>query len=131
LREEKHYDRLGTVGYCAGGSAAIALASKALVDTAVIVHPGMFSMDEIKAIKIPTAWACAEDDMIFGVKKRTETEAVFTARKGKDDYVEYEFVDYKGTVHGYGARPNLGIPVVKEAFENTVSQTENWFKKTL
>lgn len=38
----------------------------------------------------------SSDDMTFGPKLRQDAEAVFAARKGKDDFVDYEFRDYKG-----------------------------------
>ena len=93
--------------------------------------------------------------MTFGPNVRANTEAIFAARKDKSDFVDYEFHDYKGTelgfnriynifrltdtlcflrkgtVHGFAARPNLGIPEVKEAFENAFSTTVQWFKKYL
>ena len=86
--------------------------------------------------------------MSFGPDLRNKAEAVFAERKGKDNFIEYEFVDYKGssrrplrlevilslltgTVHGFAARPNLSIPVIKESFEKVTTQIVQWFKKTL
>ena len=31
-----------------------------LVNSIVICHPGAFTIDQVKAIKVPTAWVCAE-----------------------------------------------------------------------
>jgi hypothetical protein len=36
------------------------------------------------------------EDMTFPTKSRLAAEADFASRKGKDDFVEYEFKDYKG-----------------------------------
>lgn len=36
-----------------------------------------------------------------------------------------------GTAHGFGARPNLELPEVKEAHEKAFQQTVDWFAKTL
>ena len=97
LRAAKGYARVGGVGYCYGGMLGVRLgADAALLDSVVICHPGSITPEQIKAIKIPTAWACAEDDMSFGPPLRKEAEAIFRAREGKEDYVESEFVDYKG-----------------------------------
>jgi len=117
VKAEKKYERLGAVGYCMGGAATIRLASAGLVDTVVVAHPGLCNITEIKAMKIPSAFVCAEEDSSFGPALRNEAEAVFAERKGKDNFLEYEFVDYKGTVHGFAARPNLALPAIKEAFE--------------
>lgn len=85
--------------------------------------------------------------MTFKPPLRNQAEAVFAARKEKEDYVDYEFKDYKGkltsgyndssahlfvgTVHGFAARPNLGIPEVYDAYKAALDQTVAWFQKTL
>jgi len=130
LREEKKYDKIGAIGYCFGGSCAIRLGSSDLVNSIVVCHPGPCTVGQIKAIKVPAAWACAEEDEYFGKKLRLKAESVFSERKGKD-VIEYQFTDYKGTAHGFAARPNLSIPEVKEAFEKSLDQAVEWFNKTL
>jgi carboxymethylenebutenolidase len=129
LKAENKYDKIGAVGYCFGGATAIRLGSKDWVDSIVICHPGNISDDHIKAIKIPASWVCAESDFTFPTKQRLRAEAEFASRT--TNKVEYEFVDYKGTAHGFAIRPSLHIPKIKEAFERAVDQTVNWFEKTL
>ncbi|TDL22123.1 dienelactone hydrolase endo-1-3,1,4-beta-D-glucanase [Rickenella mellea] len=131
LQEERKYEKLGAVGYCFGGAAAVRLGSKGLFNSIVVCHPSIISKAEISAINIPTSWVCAEEDFTFGTMLRNEAEALFAARKDKRDYVDYEFREYKGVVHGFAIRPNLGIPFIKQAFEGSFDQTVQWFKKTL
>ncbi len=91
--------------------------------------------------------------MIFTKALRLQAEAEFSGRTGKDNFVDYEFKEYKGTpsllylvsytfsdlndsctigtVHGFAARPNLDYPEVKEGFEGALRQTVEWFRKTL
>jgi carboxymethylenebutenolidase len=93
--------------------------------------------------------------MSFKTPYRKECEAELASRKGKDNFVEYEFKDYpgaftlsylfhssavelttslpllSGTTHGFAARPNLEYPEVKAGFEGAFTQTVEWFKKTL
>lgn len=94
---------------------AIRLGSTGTFDSVVIAHPGLVKMKEIKEIKVPAAWVCAEgkhfgvliwlrscssllaEDGPFPKAVRDEAEAVFAARKDKADYVDYEFRDYEGT----------------------------------
>lgn len=91
---------------------AVRLGSTDLFDSLVIAHPGNPTIEQIKAIKKPASWACAEgvpsfsgieyvltrsaEDMGFKKPLRDEAEATFAARKDKPDYVDYEFKDYKG-----------------------------------
>ena len=60
LKEKKGYKKIGAVGYCFGGSACIRLASTGLIDGSVICHPGPFSLSQVRAIRIPVSWVCAE-----------------------------------------------------------------------
>ena len=71
------------------------------------------------------------DDFAFKKPLRDEAEASFAARRGKPEFVEYEFRDYKGTCHGFAARPNLIIPEVVKGYEGALEQTVTWFKKML
>jgi hypothetical protein len=39
------------------------------------------------------------EDMCFGLAIRNKAEALLAAREGKDSFVDYEFVDYKGSCY--------------------------------
>ncbi|KZV76148.1 dienelactone hydrolase endo-1-3,1,4-beta-D-glucanase [Peniophora sp. CONT] len=132
LRAEKNYTRIGAVGYCYGGTVGVGLGkSPQLVDTLVIAHPGEIKMEDVKLMKVPTSWACAEEDSGFKPHLRNGAEAVFKQREGKEDFVPYEFKDWKGCAHGFAIRPNQSIPEVKAGYEGALAQTVDWFKKTL
>ncbi|KAI0044409.1 dienelactone hydrolase endo-1-3,1,4-beta-D-glucanase [Auriscalpium vulgare] len=130
LRTEKAYDRIGAVGYCWGGSMAVRAAAKSLFNTLVICHPGALGEHQIRGIQVPVSWALAEDDDGFPEKNRALAESVLAQRRGSDA-VEYEFKVYKGTAHGFAARPNLKVPDVKAGFEGARDQAVAWFEKTL
>ncbi|KAF8148245.1 dienelactone hydrolase endo-1,3,1,4-beta-D-glucanase [Crassisporium funariophilum] len=131
LKEKKDYKKLGVVGYCYGGATAVRLAGTDIVHSAVICHPGPFSMAQVNSIKVPTSWVCAEEDIFVPDSLRLSAEASLAQRKGQDSFVEYEFKVYKGTAHGFAARPNLNLPEIKEAHEQAFEQTVSWFQKTL
>ncbi|THV01192.1 cytochrome P450 [Dendrothele bispora CBS 962.96] len=127
LQSGKKYTKLGAIGYCFGGSMCIRFASSGLLDTIVVCHPGNPSQKELDAISIPSCWMCAEDDLTFGRENRARAEKSLVSRRGKDNFTEYQFRDYKGTVHGFASRPNLDIPEVKEAFEQAFEHAVEWF----
>jgi len=106
--------------YCYGGSTCIRFASRPdLVNSAVICHPGAFTIEDIRKVKVPTSWACAEgvsycfystlsitylttanlDDVFFSNALRDKSEAELASRKEKENFVEYEFKVYKGLFH--------------------------------
>ncbi|TFK52532.1 dienelactone hydrolase endo-1,3,1,4-beta-D-glucanase [Heliocybe sulcata] len=132
VKEDKKYTKVGAVGYCFGGSLCASLATKEdLLDSVVIAHPGGCPPEQVKQFKVPSSWACAEEDFGFKAQMRQEAEAILAGRKGKPEFTEYEFKDYKGTVHGFAARPHLADPEVKAGFEGALDQTVAWFEKTL
>lgn len=132
LKEERKYERIGAIGYCYGGSTAVRFASRPdLLNTVVICHPGQFTEKDVRNFKIPCSWVCAEDDMFFSSGLKDKSEAELESRKGKDNFVEFEFRVYKGTAHGFASRPNLELPEVKKAFEEALVQKVDWLKKTL
>ncbi|KAJ6512242.1 hypothetical protein C8R47DRAFT_1292436 [Mycena vitilis] len=118
LKEQKKYEKFGAIGYCFGGGVASRLgASTDLFSSIILVHPSPVSDDQLKAIKAPTAWSMPEDDMGIRPARVNEIEAFYQGRRGKDTFVEYEVKVYKGTAHGFVARPNFEFPEVKEGFE--------------
>ncbi|KAI6147336.1 hypothetical protein BKA82DRAFT_4152553 [Pisolithus tinctorius] len=135
IREDKKYRKVGGVGYCYGGGAAVRLATTVdYLDSVVICHPAIISSSSIRRLRycnIPSSWVCAEEDDSFSNRARMRAEAVFAERKDSGDAVPYEFVDYKGTVHGFACRPNLAFEDVKVAFEKSLEQTAAWLRKTL
>lgn len=130
LQADKHYDSLGAIGYCFGGAAVIRLGSTDFVKSIVICHPAKFSQAELHAIKVPSSWACAQDDFTFGPQIRDKTEAYFASLKPPQN-LDYEFKVHKGTAHGFAARPNLSLPEVKEGYEKAFEQAVEWFKRTV
>ncbi|KIK97069.1 hypothetical protein PAXRUDRAFT_767450 [Paxillus rubicundulus Ve08.2h10] len=131
IRKQNKYVKIGGVGYCFGAGVAARLAPFKVMDSMVLCHPSMLSDALIRAINVPTAWACAEQDMAFSHQLRLKAEAIFAERKDKKGFVPYAFVDYKGTAHGFACRPNLAYEDVKAGFEGSLAQTVKWFRKTL
>jgi len=131
IREVKKYDKIGAIGYCFGGACAARLGAKNLVDSIVVVHPGGLSLSDVGPIRVPASWANAEDDQWFPTDVQQKAEAIFAERKGKENFVEYEFKQWKGTAHGFAARPVMSIPDVKAGYEGAFEQAVDWFNKTI
>ena len=89
------------------------------------------------------------DDQWFPTDVQQKAEAIFAERKGKENFVEYEFKQWKGlrqlklfqsdddesvylgTAHGFAARPVMSIPDVKAGYEGAFEQAVEWFNKTI
>ncbi|KAJ6584930.1 dienelactone hydrolase endo-1,3,1,4-beta-D-glucanase [Mycena capillaripes] len=132
LQEQKQYEKIGAIGYCFGGAIATRVGgSTDLFDSIILVHPSAPTDEQILAIKAPTAWSQPEDDMGISQKRLDEIERLYAGRKGKDTFVDYEVKVYKGCAHGFGARPNVAYPDVKEGYEKAFQQAVDWFNKTI
>jgi dienelactone hydrolase len=131
IRDEHGYGKIGVVGYCVGGTMAARLGSTELVDTIVIAHPTNLTTVDTRAIKVPSCWVLAEEDMGFKDKDVQKTRAILREQEVRSDHVNYEFKIWKGTASGFAVRPNLKVPDVKAGYEGALDQTVAWFKKTL
>ncbi|KZO96040.1 dienelactone hydrolase endo-1,3,1,4-beta-D-glucanase [Calocera viscosa TUFC12733] len=130
LKKEKGLEKVGAVGYCYGGQMIAELSPYHLLSSAVICHPGDFSLKLVTRMDFPLSWVVCEEDFAFEPKKASEAEQLLAARVAPER-VDFEFRKYMGTRHGFACRPALDFPVVKKAFEDASDQTVEWFKKTL
>jgi len=128
IKAERGYKSIGVVGYCFGGALSIRVAQFDAIASVVIAHPACPSLEDIKAINKPVSWICAEDDFYFSKEFRLQAEAHFKSRTPE---LQYEFVDYPGTVHGFACRPAMEQPLSVEGQEKALEQTVKWFQSTL
>ncbi|KAG8807843.1 hypothetical protein FRC17_004238, partial [Serendipita sp. 399] len=107
LKEKDGYAKIGVVGYCYGGAVCLQLSTKPkLVDVIVACHPGPVWINDLRTVVIPLAVLCSEEDEWIPPAKRVSLEAVLRSVTAADTKVQ----TFNGTVHGFAARPNLGIP---------------------
>ncbi|KAL7424999.1 hypothetical protein Q5752_000686 [Cryptotrichosporon argae] len=107
------YTRVVAVGYCRGGSMITHLleaGDKALLDAAVIVHPGL-EPKRWPQITKPTRWLLAGNDHFFTPAKIDDLKAAFDGRP-----VEFDVAVYADTNHGFAARPAMEHEPTRKAF---------------
>lgn len=61
------------------------------LSAAVVCHPGLNSLSDVKACKIPTSWVVAEVDTFFPPNRANEVEAIL-----KEKGIPYEIRHYPG-----------------------------------
>lgn len=97
------YPSVQAVGFCYGARMVVDLVKRSppLLNAAAVYHPTFLTADDAPAIKLPMLFNCAarELEQIFGPELRGKFEAELKDVPGS------KFVDYPGTEHGFGARP--------------------------
>ncbi|KAJ3408806.1 hypothetical protein HDV05_004755 [Chytridiales sp. JEL 0842] len=123
--------KVGVVGYCFGGRYAILKGSKAdeRVDAVVGAHPSNVSVPkDIEALGKPTLFVLAGFDWVF-TNSMVEMAKKVVKETGKEGLVE--FVEYKGTKHGFAVRGQENDPVTLEARNEATSKMIDFFRMTL
>lgn len=126
--KKEGYSHIGIVGYCYGGGISLGLSTRPdLANAVVACHPGPVNIADLTRTVTPLIMLCSEDDEWLPPAKRDNAEAALKRNKAAPSKV----ITYKGTVHGFAARPALGIPSVKEGFEGAFKEACSWFEKYL
>ncbi|KZV76149.1 hypothetical protein PENSPDRAFT_680353 [Peniophora sp. CONT] len=116
LRTKKSYTRIVAVGYCHSDSIGVELGkSPELVHSLVIADSGSIKMDDVKLMNF-MSYLEGVEDFSFKPHLRNGAEAIFREREGKENFVPYEFKDWKGCAHGSAIRPNQTVPEVKAGY---------------
>jgi dienelactone hydrolase len=98
----KDYESVQGVGFCIGARLVMNLirhSPSSLLKAGVLYHPTFLTADDAPAVRVPLLFNCASREEIFtpDLRKQFETEL---AKAGLGT-----FIDYPGTEHGFGARP--------------------------
>ncbi|KIM31770.1 hypothetical protein M408DRAFT_327205 [Serendipita vermifera MAFF 305830] len=129
LRKEYGYERIALNGYCWGGGYAVRLATMpGVIDLALPAHPSAMYGDAMPKVVVPITYFIAEVDDTWESKMAASVQERL---KTKPDAPRLQIITYPGTVHGFGCRPNLSIPKVKESWEKYVSDVVDVVKELL
>jgi len=127
LREKEGIVKIGVQGYCYGAKIAVVLSQGDLISGFVVAHPSLLELpDDIKPVKQPGLFLCAEIDRQFPAETRKKTEELLKA-KGS----EWKFVDYPGMKHGFAVRGNSADKSVADASADCVNKSTEFFKQIL
>ena len=130
-----HSRKLGLVGYCYGGYAALyfnslpTTSSSSLFASTVVAH-GKVALSNITALRRPILFVCAENDFAFPEKRICQAEIMARTRL---DYSEdrFRFRRYRGTYHGFAIRGDERNPVIEKAKGEALDEIIDFFKTTL
>lgn len=129
LRGERGVTRVGVLGYCWGGHAALVLAAAGKVDAVAPVHPSSSALAATLAtMRVPSLWALGGDDAVSPSEATVRAALARAPQPARDSA---DVVTYPGCSHGFALRGNLADAVVSAARTDVVNRTSVFFAKWL
>ncbi|KAG6668277.1 endo-1,3;1,4-beta-D-glucanase-like [Carya illinoinensis] len=123
--KNKGFSAVGAAGFCWGAKVVVELAKAELIQAAVLLHPSLVTVDDIKGVKAPIAILGAEIDHISPPELLKQFEEVLTARSEVDGYVKiFPKVAHGWTVR-YDVKDEAAVKPAEEAHQNLLE----WFAK--
>ncbi|RUS16238.1 dienelactone hydrolase family-domain-containing protein [Endogone sp. FLAS-F59071] len=117
--------KVGAQGYCWDAKYAVILGSRPDEITAIATArpSSQITVEEIKAIKVPSLWCCAEKDRSFINNMRIQYEELLA---NKVD-LESTFKIYEGTKHGFVSRGDENNEKVQKASAEALNDMKAFF----
>lgn len=125
--KEKGVATVGAAGYCWGAKVVVELAKVHEIQAAVLLHPSLLTVDDIKEVKCPISILGAEIDKTSPPELLKEFEQILSANSGIDHFVKI----FPGVAHGWAVRySDDDVAAVRSAAEALHDMT-HWFNKYL
>ncbi|BFG43210.1 hypothetical protein CerSpe_294840 [Prunus speciosa] len=96
----KGVSKIGAAGFCWGAKVVVELAKSDYIQAAVLLHPSLVTVDDIKEIKAPIAILGAEFDKISPPELLKKYEEVLSTKPEVNGYVKI----FPGVPHGWTVR---------------------------
>ncbi|KAM7254102.1 hypothetical protein ACFE04_031784 [Oxalis oulophora] len=116
---------IGAAGFCWGAKVVVELGKSDWIQAAVLLHPSLVTVDDIKELKAPIAILGAETDKISPPELLKQFEEVLSTKPEVNGYVKI----FPGVAHGWTVRYKVedenAIKSAKEAHQNML----DWFNK--
>ncbi|KIW17156.1 hypothetical protein PV08_04347 [Exophiala spinifera] len=123
MKTEFGIKRLGAVGYCFGAKYVVRFLKEGSFDVGYSAHPSFVDAEELAAITKPFSISAAENDDIFTVAGRHQSETIL-----KQAGVPWQIALYGGVSHGFAVRGDMKDKKQRFAIESAFSQAVDWLK---
>ncbi|KAF8387990.1 hypothetical protein HHK36_026656 [Tetracentron sinense] len=123
--KSKGISAIGAAGFCWGAKVVVELAKSDYIQAAVLLHPSLVTLDDIKEVKVPIAVLGAEIDKMSPPALLKQFEEVLSAKSEVDCHVKI----FPGVAHGWTMRykdeDEAAVKCAKEAHQDML----DWFTK--
>ncbi|KAI9668431.1 MAG: hypothetical protein M1831_001185 [Alyxoria varia] len=134
MRDQLHVANIGAVGYCFGAKyvarylGAVGKEKGAMVDAGFMAHPSFVEAEEeLEKIEGPLSIAAAENDTVFTVEKRHESERVLKGVSDGPRELPYQINLYGYVSHGFAVKGDPAVKRARFAKEQAFLQAVTWF----
>ncbi|WVZ98447.1 hypothetical protein U9M48_043890 [Paspalum notatum var. saurae] len=118
--KEKGVSSIGAAGYCWGAKVVVELAKVHEIQAAVLSHPSLLTVDDIKEVKCPISILGAEIDRSSPPELLKQFEQI-------DHFVKI----FPGVAHGWTVRYNNDDAAAVTSAKEALQDMKNWFNKYL
>ncbi|XP_050240371.1 endo-1,3;1,4-beta-D-glucanase-like [Quercus robur] len=123
--KSKGVSAVGAAGFCWGAKVVVELAKTELIQAAVLLHPSLVTLDDIKGVKVPIAVLGAEIDRNSPPALLKQFEEVLAAKSEVDGFVKiFPKVEHGWTIR-YSVEDAAAVKSAEEAHQNLLE----WFAK--
>ncbi|RWR94731.1 endo-1,3/1,4-beta-D-glucanase-like protein [Cinnamomum micranthum f. kanehirae] len=123
--KSKGISTIGAGGFCWGAKVVVELAKLSEIQAAVLCHPSLVTVDDIKVVKSPISILAAEIDQMSPPELVKQFEEVLSGKPEVDSFVKI----FPGVAHGWTVRYNpdeaAAVKVAEEAHQDMLA----WFAK--
>ncbi|KAJ4969450.1 hypothetical protein NE237_016151 [Protea cynaroides] len=123
--KSKGIHTIGAAGFCWGAKVVVQLAKFDYIQAAVLLHPSLVTVDDIKEVKVPIAVLGAEFDKISPPELLKQFEPILSSKPEVDAYVKI----FPGVVHGWTVRYDIEREEAVKAAEEAHQHMLDWFAK--
>ncbi|KAB1214183.1 hypothetical protein CJ030_MR5G027202 [Morella rubra] len=123
--KSKGVSAVGAAGFCWGAKVVVELAKSELIQAAVLLHPSLVTVDDIKGVKVPIAILGAEIDKLSPPELLKQFEEVLTAKSEVDGYAKI----FPKVAHGWTVRYNVADEAAVQRAEEAHQHMLEWFAK--
>ncbi|KAI6693190.1 hypothetical protein NL676_020900 [Syzygium grande] len=116
---------IGAAGFCWGGKVVVELAKTGSIGAAVLLHPSLVSVDDIKGVKAPIAILGAEIDQRLPPELLKQFEEILATKSEVDARVKI----FPKVSHGWTVRYDVTDEEAVKCAEEAHSDMLEWFAK--
>ncbi|XP_057966032.1 endo-1,3;1,4-beta-D-glucanase-like [Malania oleifera] len=116
---------VGAAGFCWGAKVVVELAKSDHIQAAVLLHPSLVTVDDIKEVKAPIAILGAEIDKISPPELLKQFEDVLYSRPEVNSYVKI----FPGVAHGWTVRYQVEDEKAVKRAEEAHGNMLDWFSQ--